>query len=180
MFGEKCTEKYNDFDSILSGPYLVLTYLMNNNQNLFKLLKYIEPNINPYNQPDLTMEEKLAMICTDVYDTNASVNSNILFQTELDNLSDPVIFTEQQADIDEEQALIDDILIHASFVFEDDRAIVFIDPDAVHTAVRDFIFGSEECHPEKGCHILFQECLELPLQRHLGGRQFTYVIFNGK
>lgn len=84
MFGEKCTEKYNDFDSILSGPYLVLTYLMNNNQNLFKLLKYIEPNINPYNQPDLTMEEKLSMICTDAYDTNASVNSNILFQTELD------------------------------------------------------------------------------------------------
>lgn len=84
MNGESCSNKHNDFNAILGGPYLIVTYLMQNNENIFKLLKYIEPNVNPYSQDDLSFEEKLAMICTDPYDTNSNTTSNILFQTELD------------------------------------------------------------------------------------------------
>lgn len=78
-----CENNYNKFEAIRGASYNILTYLMQNNQNLFKLLKYIEPNVNPYTQPDLSLEEKIAMIARNSYDTNESVTKNILFISEL-------------------------------------------------------------------------------------------------
>lgn len=73
---------YNKFRPVRGASYKILTYLMQNNENIFKLLKYIEPNVNPYTQPNLTFEEKVAMIAENNYDTNNSTTKNILFITE--------------------------------------------------------------------------------------------------
>jgi len=78
-----CQNTYNKFEAIRSAPYNILTYLMQNNEDLFKLLKYIAPDVNPYTQPNLTFSEKVAMIAKNSYDTNESVGKNILFITEL-------------------------------------------------------------------------------------------------
>lgn len=78
-----CENKYNKFKSIRGASYNILNYLMKNNENLFKLLKYIEPSVSPYQQADLTFAEKVDMIATNSYDTNESTTKNILFITEL-------------------------------------------------------------------------------------------------
>lgn len=75
--------QYNKFEAVRSASYNILTYLMNNNEDLFKLLKYIGQNENPYSQPNLALSEKVAMIARNSYDTNESTTKNILFITEL-------------------------------------------------------------------------------------------------
>lgn len=77
-----CENTYNKFEQVRGASYNILTYLMRSNQNIFKLLKYIEPAKNPYVQPDLTFAQKVSMIAKNSYDTNDSVTKNILFITE--------------------------------------------------------------------------------------------------
>ena len=60
---------YNDYSMIRDLPTLIVNYLFNNNQNIWKLLKYSE---NPLSENDLTDKEKAAMICKSSF--------NILFQ----------------------------------------------------------------------------------------------------
>ena len=54
---------YNKFRPVRGASYKILTYLMQNNENIFKLLKYIEPNVNPYTKPNLTFDEKSCNDC---------------------------------------------------------------------------------------------------------------------
>lgn len=77
-----CENTYNKFEQLRGASNTIISYLMENNQNLFKLLKYITPQTNPYSQPDMTFSEKVAMIARNSYDTNESVTKNILFITE--------------------------------------------------------------------------------------------------
>ena len=77
-----CENTYNKFEQLRGASNTIITYLMQNNQNLFKLLKYIEPQKNPYSQPDMSFSEKVAMVAKNSYDTNDSVTKNILFITE--------------------------------------------------------------------------------------------------
>lgn len=77
-----CENTYNKFEQLRGASYNILNYLMDNNQNLFKLLKYIEPAQNPYAKANLTKSQKVAMIAKNSYDTNDSVTKNILFITE--------------------------------------------------------------------------------------------------
>lgn len=77
-----CENTYNKFEQLRGASNTIITYLMQNNQRLFKLLKYIEPQTNPYAQPDMSFSEKVAMIAKNSYDTNDSVQKNILFITE--------------------------------------------------------------------------------------------------
>lgn len=78
-----CGNNYNDFAPVKTASNSILSYLMQNNQNIFKLLKYIDPTVNPYSQPDLNFSEKVAMIARNSADTNESVTKNILFITDL-------------------------------------------------------------------------------------------------
>lgn len=74
-----CNTQNSRFEPVRTGANSILSYLMANNQNIFKLLKHIDPTVNPYSQPDLTFEEKVAMVARSSADTNESVNKNILF-----------------------------------------------------------------------------------------------------
>lgn len=78
-----CDKNYNKFAPMRAASYNILTYLMSTNENLFKLLKYIDPTVNPYAQPNLSFSEKVDMIARNSADTNESVNKNILFITDL-------------------------------------------------------------------------------------------------
>lgn len=76
--------EYNEFNPIDSATKNIVDYLVLNNENIWKLLYYIKPNVMPLSQPNLTQEQKAAMICTDPYATNNNVDKNILFQTTID------------------------------------------------------------------------------------------------
>ena len=65
---------YNDYSMIRDLPTLIVNYLFNNNQNIWKLLKYSE---NPLSENDLTDKEKAAMICKSSFNTE---EFTILFQ----------------------------------------------------------------------------------------------------
>lgn len=77
-----CGNTYNKFEQVRGASNTIITYLMQNNQNLFKLLKHIEPQKNPYAQPDMSFSEKVAMVAKNSYDVKDSVSKNILFITE--------------------------------------------------------------------------------------------------
>jgi hypothetical protein len=77
-----CENSYNDFSPLLGAANSIFTYLKDTNENIFKLLKYIDKDINPYAQPNLTAEEKMDMLVSDYYDTNQTTTKNILFITE--------------------------------------------------------------------------------------------------
>lgn len=79
-----CDENnYNDYSAIDSATKVIVDYLFTNNEDMWKLLYYIEPNVLPLSQPNLTNIQKANMICTDPYATNNNVDKNILFQTEI-------------------------------------------------------------------------------------------------
>lgn len=79
---DNCLEnEYNKFEAIDNATRVIVDFLIRNNEDLWKLLHYIEPNVLPLSQPNLTFEEKAAMICTDPYEINENVDKNILFQT---------------------------------------------------------------------------------------------------
>lgn len=78
---------YNKFEALKDGIKRIADYLVENSQDLFKLLKYIEPTDMPLSKPDLTSDEKAAMICSDaisMYDINSTTNKNIIFQIDVD------------------------------------------------------------------------------------------------
>ena len=80
-------EVYNKFSPLLNGVRYIADYLVNNSQNLFKLLKYKEPTDVPLSEPDLTNAEKAEMICSDaisMYDINSTTKKNIIFQIDVD------------------------------------------------------------------------------------------------
>lgn len=81
---EVCENEYNKMEAIDSATKVIIDYLFANNEDLWKLLYYIEPNILPLSQPNLTNAQKRNMICTDPYATNENVDKNILFQTVTD------------------------------------------------------------------------------------------------
>ena len=58
------TTKNNTFNSMPQIPYQILTYLIDNNENLFKLLKYNSTDALQKN--DLTKKEKIALLYTEV------------------------------------------------------------------------------------------------------------------
>ena len=65
---------YNDYSMTRDLPTLIVNYLFNNNQNIWKLLKYSE---NPLDGKDLTNKEKAEMICQSSFNTE---EFNVLFQ----------------------------------------------------------------------------------------------------
>ena len=65
---------YNDYSMTRDLPTLIVNYLFNNNQNIWKLLKYSE---NPLDKKDLTNKEKAEMICQSSFNTE---EFNVLFQ----------------------------------------------------------------------------------------------------
>lgn len=65
---------YNDYSMTRDLPTLIVNYLFNNNQNIWKLLKYSE---NPLDRKDLTNKEKAEMICQSSFNTE---EFNVLFQ----------------------------------------------------------------------------------------------------
>lgn len=80
-------EIYNKFSALMDGIQKISDYLIANSQDLFKLLKYIEPTDIPLSKPDLTNDEKARMICSDaitMYDVNSTTNKNIIFQIDVD------------------------------------------------------------------------------------------------
>lgn len=79
----KCQKPYNQYDVLKGAANQIINYLLQTNQTIFKLLKYIEPNVNPYVQDDLTFDEKVSMVSTQPYNTNESTTKNILFITEI-------------------------------------------------------------------------------------------------
>lgn len=58
------TAKNNTFNSMPQIPYQILTYLIDNNENLFKLLKY--NSTDALQKEDLTKKEKIALLYTEV------------------------------------------------------------------------------------------------------------------
>ena len=58
------TTKNNTFNSMPQIPYQILTYLIDNNENLFKLLKY--NSTDALQKDDLTKKEKIALLYTEV------------------------------------------------------------------------------------------------------------------
>lgn len=68
---------------------------------------------------------------------------------------------EQPAQI--EQALIDYIFIDTALVFKNYRAVVFIDTDAIHSTIGNWILAAQETHTEKGLHVLFDASLQITL-----------------
>ena len=75
---------YNRFEAIDNATKIITDYLVKNNEDLWKLLYYIEPNVLPLSQANLTNAQKAQMICTDPYAINESVDKNVLFQTVFD------------------------------------------------------------------------------------------------
>ncbi len=58
------TAKNNTFNSMPQIPYQILTYLIDNNENLFKLLKY--NSTDALQKDDLTKKEKIDLLYTEV------------------------------------------------------------------------------------------------------------------
>ena len=54
---------YNNFTDMPSVPYKIITYLAENNDRIFKLLKY--PTKDALDNPDLTLDEKLDLLYVD-------------------------------------------------------------------------------------------------------------------
>lgn len=80
-----CEENvYNKFEPIKTAPKVIIDYLCKNNEDIWKLLHYIKPEELPLSQPNLTLAEKVKMICTDPYALNDNVDKNILFQVVTD------------------------------------------------------------------------------------------------
>ena len=80
-------EVYNKFNALKNGIEKISDYLVLNSQDLFKLLKYINPTDMPLSMPDLTNSEKAAMICSDaiqMYDINSTTKKNIIYQIDVD------------------------------------------------------------------------------------------------
>lgn len=75
---------YNRFEAIDNATKVITDYLVRNNEDLWKLLYYIEPNVLPLSQSNLTNAQKAQMICTDPYAINGGVDKNVLFQTVFD------------------------------------------------------------------------------------------------
>lgn len=65
---------YNDYSMVRDLPTLIVNHLFNNNQNVWKLLKYSQ---NPLEEENLTNKEKANMICQSSFNTE---EFNILFQ----------------------------------------------------------------------------------------------------
>ena len=79
---ENCSNKqYNDFYNLRSVTRNIIDYIVENNQNLLKLLYY--GDAEPLSKDDLTIQQIQQMICKNplVEDTT---KKNILFQTEID------------------------------------------------------------------------------------------------
>lgn len=76
-------ERYCQFTAVDTATKAVVDYLLNNNEDVWKLLKFIKPTILPLEQPNLTLKQKTDMICTNVYAVDGNVNKNILFQTQV-------------------------------------------------------------------------------------------------
>lgn len=74
---------YCQFKAVDTATKAITDYLINNNEDLWKLLYYTKPNVLPLEQPNLTLKQKTKMICTDVYAVNNNVDKNILFQTQV-------------------------------------------------------------------------------------------------
>jgi hypothetical protein len=78
---------YNKFDALKNGIEKISDYLVQNSQDLFKLLMYIQPTDVPLSMPDLTNAQKASMICSDalqMYDSNSTTKKNIIFQINVD------------------------------------------------------------------------------------------------
>ena len=79
---EENDRRYCQFNAVDTATKTIVDYLVNNNDDLWKLLYYTKPNVLPLEQPNLTLKQKIKMICTDVYATNNNVDKNILFQVQ--------------------------------------------------------------------------------------------------
>lgn len=78
---------YNKFNALKDGIEKISDYIVENSQDLFKLLKYIKPTDMPLSMPDLTNAEKASMICSDalaMYDANSTIKKNIIYQIDVD------------------------------------------------------------------------------------------------
>lgn len=69
------TTANNSFTEMPKVPYKILTYLIEHNENLFKLLKYNTKDA--LSNPNLTKDEKIAMLYTD---EGREIDFNIFFK----------------------------------------------------------------------------------------------------
>ena len=65
----------NDFTNTPYVPYNIYDYLMNHNENIFKILKY--PTVDCLSRPNLTMKEKVALLWKGSAD---ETNYNVFFK----------------------------------------------------------------------------------------------------
>ena len=65
----------NNFSSLSSVPYVIIQYLAEHNDKLFKLLKY--PQSDALSRPDLTIDEKMDMVYVD---EDKQITKNIFFK----------------------------------------------------------------------------------------------------
>lgn len=76
-----CDEKiYNQFTPMLSATKNIIDYLCKKNEDVWKLLYYTKPEDIPLSKENLSMTQKINMICTNPYEVNDNVEKNILFQ----------------------------------------------------------------------------------------------------
>ena len=82
MENEYLNKEYNSFYNIRSVTRQIVDYIVENNQNLLKLLYY--GDAEPLTKSDLTISQIKEMICKDPLLEDTS-KKNILFQTEIDD-----------------------------------------------------------------------------------------------
>jgi len=73
---------YNDYESIKQLPYNIFTHLLNENEDIWKLLYYTTPDALSPLKPNLTKEQKTAMVWKGESD---SANFRIFFQPFISN-----------------------------------------------------------------------------------------------
>jgi len=75
---------YNQFGALDKATKVIIDYLVQNNEDLWKLLYYYDNNVLPLSQANLTTAQKAQMICTDPYAINENVDKSVLFQVVID------------------------------------------------------------------------------------------------
>jgi hypothetical protein len=71
---------YNQFDGLEDMPYKIIEHMMENNEKIFKLLKYMDKDA--LDKPNLSQSEKAALIYKGEVD---STNSRIFIQSSTDD-----------------------------------------------------------------------------------------------
>jgi len=108
---------------------------------------------------------RLIIFCEVTRDTynsrHAPINVICRFQTQLFNYKHFETIFVIQKPVQIKETLVNHILLHRPLVFKDDRAMVFVNANAVHAStIRCAILRGKKCYTEKDVHIIFNHCLK--------------------